>query len=63
MKLSTILKLAAVATVGYVGYKLLTGEELELEEAAAVDVPELPQLTDVTPEAEPVITLPEEPAE
>ena len=60
MKLSTVLKFAAVATLGYVGYKLLTGEELEVVEIVE---PTVPELADVVPEDAPVITLPEDPVE
>lgn len=60
MKLATVLKFAAIATVGYVGYKLLTGDELDVAEIVE---PMVPDISDIVPEETPVITLPEMPAE
>lgn len=60
MKLATVLKFAAIATVGYVGYKLLTGDELDVAEMVE---PTLPEIIETVVEEVPVITLPEMPAE
>uniref|UniRef100_A0AB39CD59 Uncharacterized protein n=1 Tax=Pseudomonas phage RVTF4 TaxID=3236931 RepID=A0AB39CD59_9VIRU len=47
MKLSTILKAAAVIGVGYLAYQALTGGEGEVEIPEAPAVPELPAPEDV----------------